>query len=145
MKHSAQGHKLTEIIVETFKLSGQLVVEGDKLSVPLGLSSARWKVLGALARSDTPLTVSQIARHMGLSRQAVQTLVNALSEAKLIVFLDNPDHKRAKLVALSKEGDVVYSRIEEVQIPWVNACASQLPIEDLKTTLETLKKLSSLF
>jgi len=145
MKHSVEGHAYTEIVVETFKLSGLLATEGDKLSAPLGLTSARWKILGALARSDEPLTVSQIARYMGQSRQAVQSLVNVMSENQFIEFQDNPNHKRAKLVTLSPKGKEVYEQMDAIQIPWANQCAGQLAIEDLNTTLETLRKISGLF
>ena len=145
MKHTVKGHAYTEIVVETFKLSGLLATEGDKLSAPLELTSARWKILGALARSDEPLTVSQIARYMGQSRQAVQSLVNVMSEDQFIDFLDNPNHKRAKLVSLSPKGKVVYEQMDAIQVPWANHCASQLDIEDLTTTLKTLRKISALF
>ena len=145
MKHSAKGHTFTEIVIESFKLSGLLVTEGDRIAAPLGLSSARWKILGALARSKTPLTVSQIARNMGQSRQAVQSLVNILSQAGLVEFHNNPDHKRAKLAALTPSGQSVYEQMDAIQIPWANQCASQISIKDLKTTLATLKKISGLF
>lgn len=145
MKHSTEGHAFTEVAIETFKLSGLLAAEGDRIAGPLGLSSARWKILGALARSEAPLTVSQIARYMGQSRQAVQSLANIMSETKFIEFQDNPNHKRAKLVALSPKGKEVYERMEAIQMPWANEFSSQLSINDLNTTLITLKKISGLF
>lgn len=145
MKHSARGHAFTEIVIESFKLSGLLATEGDRISAPLGLSSARWKILGALARSEDPLTVSQIARNMGQSRQAVQSLVNIMCESRLVEFQANPNHKRAKLAVLTPNGKSTYKQMEAIQIPWANECASQLSIEELKITLETLKKISGLF
>lgn len=145
MKHTEVGYTFTEIVIETFKLNGLLVVEGDKLSAPLGLTSARWKVMGALARSEVPLTVSQIARNMGLSRQAVQTLVNAMVENTQVVLMDNPNHKRARLVVLTEEGQSIYNQMEAIQIPWADECANGISEQELKTTLETLKKLSALF
>ena len=145
MKHSDEGHAFTEIVLETFKLSGLLVVEGDKISAPLGLSSARWKVLGALERAESPLTVSQIARNMGQSRQAVQSLVNSMNESGFIEFKDNPNHKRAKLVVTTSKGKNLYKRMEAIQIPWANRSANQISIEDLNTTLTVLKKISGLF
>ena len=145
MNHSTEGHAFTEIVVEIFKLSGLLATEGDRISAPLKLSSSRWKILGALARSGHELTVSQIARNMGQSRQAVQSLVNVLSEQGLIEFIDNPHHKRARLVSLSNEGKGIYAQMEDIQVPWANQLADGLAIEDLKTTLDTLKNLSNLF
>ena len=97
MEYTDNGQAFTEIVIETFKLNGLLVVEGDRMAAPLGLSSARWKILGALALAETPLTVSQIARNMGQSRQAVQNLVNIMSESGLLEFRDNPNHKRSQI------------------------------------------------
>ncbi|MDJ0779156.1 MAG: MarR family transcriptional regulator [Gammaproteobacteria bacterium] len=145
MKHSTKGHAFTEIVIESFRLSGLLATEGDRIAAPLGLSSARWKILGALARSEHPLTVSQIARNMGQSRQAVQSLVNIMCETGLVEFQDNPNHKRAKLAVLTALGKSVYEKMEAIQIPWANECAGNMPIEDLKTTLATLKKIAKLF
>ncbi len=145
MKHSAKGYAFTEIVIETFKLSGLLVAEGDRISGPLGLTSARWKILGALARSGEPLTVSQIARNMGQSRQAVQSLINVMYESGLVEFLENPNHKRAKLIALSAKGNDIYDQMDAILIPWANQRASQISLEDMETTLATLKKISGLF
>ncbi len=46
----------------------------------LGLTSAWWQVLAALRYSPVPLTVAAIARAMGLTRQAVQRIVDLLAQ-----------------------------------------------------------------
>ena len=145
MKHTPQGHLFTEVILEVFKLSGSLVAEGDKITSDHGLSSARWKILGAIARSEALITVPQIARSMGLTRQAVQRLVEAMLTDGLLDLLTNPNHKRAKLVVLSDKGKKIYSAIMEDQIPWANNSGALLDKKDLETTLSTLKKLTQQF
>jgi DNA-binding MarR family transcriptional regulator len=67
---------VTALILETFRLNGRLLAAGDALVGGLGLTSARWQVLGAIAAAQVPLSVAQIARAMGLTRQAVQRLAN---------------------------------------------------------------------
>ena len=145
MKHTEKGSAFTGIVLETFKLGGLFVAEGDKLSAPLGLTSARWKVLGSLAYSEVPLTVSQVARNMGQSRQAVQTIVNILSDAGLVELQNNPAHKRARLVSLTASGKEIYQRMMAIQTPWANQCADHVSLEELETTLKTLKRLANLF
>lgn len=145
MKHTRQGYAFTEIVLEVFKLSGRLTAEGERITETQRLSSARWKILGALTRSDTPLTVPQIARVMGQTRQSVQRLVDIMHKDRLLAFLRNPDHKRARLVTLTTKGKEVYARLEEKQIPWANQHSSQMNERDLVTTLATLKKISELF
>lgn len=82
---------------------------------------------------------------MGQSRQAVQTIVNILSGSGFIGLQDNPDHKRAKLVLLTHEGEDIYQGMMAIQIPWANQCAHGISAEDLNTMPATIKKLSSLF
>ncbi len=145
MKYTQQGDTFTEIVLETFRLSGLLTSEGDRITEEHGLSSARWKILGSLARAETPLTVPQIARVMGQTRQAVQRLVDIMHKDGLLAFQDNPHHKRAKLVVLTTSGRTVYAALEAESIPWANQSSAQINAADLETTLRTLQKMSKLF
>ena len=65
-----------------------------------------------------PLSVSQIARNMGLARQSVQRLVNELWADSFVVLADNPDHRRASLVSLTSMGRRVFRKIMERQVVW---------------------------
>src|SRR3984885_10641462 len=94
----------TDLVLETFRLNGRLLVSGDELVADLGLTSARWQVLGAMALSPVPLSVAQIARNMGLTRQAVQRLVNEMQGDVLVRLAPKPHHQRAKLGVLSATG-----------------------------------------
>jgi len=142
MKHTPQGKLYTEIVLETFKLSGLLVAQGDTLAKEVGLTRARWKVLGALASADTPMTVSQIAHLMGQARQSVQRLSDEMEKAGLLVYASNPFHKKAKLVAMTAKGKAVFLQLEQKQIPWANENADEIELADLEMALETLKKIS---
>ncbi len=141
MPRSRKGQVFTDIVLEVFKLSGLLVAEGDELTRELGLSSARWKVLGALAHADTPLTVPQIAHAMGQTRQSVQRLADVMEEAGMLVYQNNPLHKRAKLVALSARGAEVFELLEKKQAPWANAHAAPLSTRDMEVALSVLRKM----
>ncbi|MCH9697849.1 MAG: MarR family transcriptional regulator [Gammaproteobacteria bacterium] len=141
MKHTAKGSLLTDIILETFKLNGLLVSEGDQLVKKLGLTSARWKVLGALSSGLGPMTVPDIARAMGQSRQAVQRLSNEMVKDGLLMTQINPGHQRAKFLILTDHGKRAYENAMQKQIPWVNAIASELKEADLEVTSSILKKL----
>ena len=144
MKHTQKGQNFTEIVLEIFNVSGLLGTEGHRLTKAFGLSSARWKVLGALEMSKTPLTVSQIARIMGLTRQAVQRLADAMKKDGLLDYQINPQHKRASHVILTVKGRGIYSLISEIQIPWANQKSKEINADDLKTTLKTLRKITAL-
>jgi DNA-binding MarR family transcriptional regulator len=132
-RRTAAGAALTELILETFRLNGQLLAAGDRLTRDLGLSSARWQVMGAI--EERPLPVAQIARNMGLTRQAVQRLANILAEEQMVEFAENPDHRRAKLLCLSGKGRKVLGEVGRRQIAWSNSLAKGLPAERIEETL----------
>jgi DNA-binding MarR family transcriptional regulator len=145
MQHTKQGQLFTEIVLALFKLNGQLVVEGDQLTKGVGLSSARWKVLGALALSQNPMTVSQIANTMGQTRQGVQRLVDTMHKDGVLDYQENPHHKRAKLVTLTSEGKKIYKALERKQIPWANSNSASMNVKDMKIALSILQTMTKTF
>src|SRR5437867_1990266 len=82
--HTPAGEAVTDLILETFRLNGQLLSSGDQLTRDLSLSSARWQVMGTVGIANTPLPVAQIARNMGLTRQSVQRIADVLAEEGLV-------------------------------------------------------------
>ena len=48
-RHSPGGEALTDLVLAVFRLNGRLLTAGDRLVSDLGLTSARWQVLGAIA------------------------------------------------------------------------------------------------
>jgi DNA-binding MarR family transcriptional regulator len=131
----------TELILETFRLNGRLLAAGDALVGDLGLTSARWQVLGAVAMSPVPLPVSHIARNMGLSRQNVQRIANELEAQDVVRFAPNPHHQRAKLVLLTKHGRSLHEAAAERQEPWATALAGGLAAKDIDAATALLRTL----
>jgi DNA-binding MarR family transcriptional regulator len=139
MTHSPQATALTELILEIFRTNGQLLAVGDELTHPLGLTSARWQVLGAIDIAAQPMTVAQIGRRMGLSRQSVQRIANDLEEFGFITFEDNPDHARAKLLVPTSKGDDALTQIGITQTRWSNALAEGMETEQLTQAASLLR------
>ena len=81
---------LTGLVIEVFRVNGDLLATGDAMVHDLGLTSARWQVLGAIALSPVPLPVAHIARNMGLTRQAVQRNVDDMRADGLVRLEPNP-------------------------------------------------------
>ncbi len=134
---------MTELILETFRLNGRLLAAGDRLVKPLGLSSARWQVLGAIHFSETPETVAGLARSMGLTRQGVQRIANELEKDGLVAFQPNPRHRRAKLVVFTDKGKKAYLAADREQIDWINALSRDTSEHDIKCALKVLEDLRS--
>jgi len=141
MIRTAEGTELTNMIMAVFKLHGLLILTGDDLVRELGLSSARWKVLGALGMAKKPLTVSGIAHSMGQTRQAVQRLANEMVKDNLLFFQENPRHKKAKLLCLTDQGRIAFEKAEQKQIDWVNTLANDMGAQSLGGATVMLGKL----
>lgn len=141
-KHTLAGKKLTDLILETFRLNGALLSAGDELVKDIGLTSARWQVLGALAEANRPLTVAQISRRMGPTRQAVQRLANDLEAEGILAFQENPDHKKSRLVALTQKGEAAYSKADMRQITWVNGLSKGIRRQDIETAMMVLQSIN---
>lgn len=113
----------TALIEDIFRINGRLLRAGDRLVAPLGLTSARWQVLGEIVDIHRPKPVAVIARDMGVSRQNVQRIVNDLVVQGLVVLTANPLHKRAHFVTMTNNGRDAYTRAMAVQRPWVATLA----------------------
>ncbi len=117
---------LTGLVIDVFRLNGCLLASGDALVGDLGLTSARWQVLGAIALSPVPLPVAHLARNMGLTRQAVQRSTDEMREDGFVRLDPNPHHRRAMLVMMTERGEAAYRAASARQERWADALAAGL-------------------
>jgi DNA-binding MarR family transcriptional regulator len=136
------GEAATELILSAFRTNGLLLDAGDQLSADEGLTSARWQVLGAIALAERPLTVPQIARRMGLTRQSVHATVNRLVRDGFLELAPNADHRRSPIVGLTKQGSAKYEALDARQVAWINRLARGIARSDIETAVRVLDELS---
>ena len=139
MASTRAGRALTALILETFRFNGRLLSAGDGLTKPLGLTSARWQVLGAIEAG--PLSVAQIGRDMGLARQSVQKLADILEMEGMVQYEPNPNHQRAKLVCLTEKGRSMMRELGERQIVWANRIAGGAKANEIEAALGLVRQL----
>jgi DNA-binding MarR family transcriptional regulator len=132
----------TSLILQVFQLNGRLLAAGDRLVENLGLTSARWQVIGAIALAEEPQTVADIARSMGLTRQAIQRIANELIEGGLLERVENPRHLRSPLMRLTTRGQKAYDEASARQRPWVKRLAKDLSPREVDTALTVLQTLT---
>jgi DNA-binding MarR family transcriptional regulator len=137
-----EGDAATDVVLETFRANGLLLAAGNRLAAKEGLTAARWQVLGAVGLAGRPLTVPQIARRMGLTRQAVQASVNRLLGEALAETGENLDHRRSPLIRLTTLGHQRYAALDRRQIRWINELSTGLKISDLTAAARLLHDLS---
>lgn len=140
---SSAVEAVTRLILAVFRLNGRLVSAGDRLVGEVGLTSARWQVLGALVLQDGKATVSDAARVMGLTRQAVQRLATAMIAEGLIETTPNPRHARAPLLRLSSQGRAAYAAAARRQAPWARELARGVTISELDRSQTLIATLAS--
>jgi len=136
-----EAEALTALILEVFRLNGRMISAGDRLVSDLKLTSARWQVLGAAALAPSPQPVAWLARSMGLHRQGVQRIVNELVAEGVVALAENPHHRRAKLVRLTRKGEALFEAASRRQRPWARRLAKDLPPKAIAAAHDLLKAL----
>lgn len=86
-------------------------------------AGGEWGVLRTLVK-EGPHTVPDMARTRPVSRQHCQTICNALEAQGLVEFVDNPKHKRSKLVRVTKKGR---ERFESMKKQFLGAAGVYAP------------------
>ena len=133
-----------DLVLHVFQLNGRLVETGNRLVAGIGLTTAWWQVLGALGYSPVPLPVSHIARNMGLSRQAVQRVVDLLAERAMVRFEANPHHQRAKLVVLTGQRRAALAAAERCERPLNDLVVEKIGHERIAAVVAVLAEMEAL-
>ena len=130
---------LSAASITTFRLNGQFLALAEELARPAGLTAAWWQVLGAVL--GPPLPVAGIAREMGLTRQSVQRIADALEHDGLVAYEDNPGRRRAKLVRLTPAGTAALTQIQAAQRAWADELGRRIGARDLEEATAILTRL----
>jgi DNA-binding MarR family transcriptional regulator len=132
---------LTEVILKIFRLNGALIESGNQLVKPLGLTSARWQILGAIATSERPATCPEIAKVMGISRQGALKQLDLLEAEGLVESFENERNERSPLYDLTPAGRKKYASAMRLQEKWVLKLMKNLNQADLDVTALMLGQL----
>lgn len=132
----------TRLFIEAGRLNDRLAQASDALVSDLGLTSARWQVLGVVVQAAAPATVSHLARIMGLARQSVQRVVNDLVREGFCRTAENPRHARAPLILATEKGEAAYRKASARREPWARSLTTEVSEEEARTALKVLKTLN---
>lgn len=133
IKRTPAADALTNLALDLFRVNNLLLTAGDRLVARLGLTSARWQILGAIVAAERAQPVAWLARNLGANRQNVQRIVHDLHKDGLVAFQTNPHHRRAQLVVLTGKGRLAFDAAMDLQAPWVNSLSDGLAVKDLET------------
>jgi DNA-binding MarR family transcriptional regulator len=140
VSEETKAEVFSDLVIEVFRANSTLLAEGDELTRPVGLTSARWQVLGVVEHGPAP--VAQVARAMGLTRQSVQQTADALVGEGMLAFADNPHHRRARLLTLTPRAEQAMERLRADQARWAGERAERFTAAELATALGVLRRLA---
>ncbi|CAI3950337.1 DNA-binding transcriptional regulator [Commensalibacter communis] len=130
-----------KIIIGLFRAYHDISLIGDQLAAEHGLTTSKWKVLGAIRLENTALTVPHIARLMGLTRQAVQRTIDELLKLEYIQQLHNPAHKKSSLFQLTNLGEEAFDAINIEWDKMATTIFQDLNPHDIDSTVNVLTQM----
>ena len=89
-----------------------------------------------------PLTVPQIAEMRPTSRQRMQRLADELAAEGLVKFVDNPKHRRSKLVQLTTKGEARYRDLNTRLLAMAATMGTAFSEAEIRRTSEIVRQLS---
>jgi DNA-binding MarR family transcriptional regulator len=87
--------------------------------------------------------VPEIAKMRPTSRQRMQRLADELATEGLVEFIDNPRHRRSKLVRLTRKGNRHYRRLNAQLLKIASMMGADLIEVDIRKSIEIVRRLSN--
>jgi DNA-binding MarR family transcriptional regulator len=128
------------LIDETRRLFHRMKLAAEQLHGAEEITAGMRGVLFGLDRSG-PRTVPQMARARPVSRQHIQMLVNPLVDRRLVELVDNPAHKRSKLVRLTPKGRRLVDRMRKRESKVLGALGKGMSDRQLRSAAAVLRSL----
>ncbi len=121
------------------KKAGALLIQGLKISL------SEWQMMGELFASQESVTLSDVARRIGVSRQAVQRLADKMNSSGLVRLKENPADLRSVKMELTTKGLLAYRASLEKEWPFTNQMAANFELRELRNATKVIAKLNQRF
>lgn len=138
---AGKGEALAELMLEVAQCFFRLRAVGQKTGLITGWGGSSFGFMRSLALLG-PLTVPRIAGMRPTSRQRMQRLADELAAEGLVEFIDNPKHRRSKLVRLTRKGEARYRKDDARFMAIASSLDIGLGEADIRRTIETMRRLS---
>jgi DNA-binding MarR family transcriptional regulator len=138
--HQRRGAQLEEFVLELLGAFFDLRAAGQEHGLVNEAGAGNWGLMRIL-REEGPKTVPDIARMRSVSRQYIQKLANELIDDGLIEMVDNPAHKRSKLMRLSRAGERRFDLLTRRFRTFLAELGDGFRVGDLRVTTETIRQL----
>lgn len=136
-----KGHAMAELMLEVAQFFFRIRAVGQKTGLITSWGGGAFGFMRSLALIG-PLTVPQIAEMRPTSRQRMQRLADELAANGLVEFMDNPGHRRSKLVRLTRKGNARYREMSERFLAMASGMGAGLSDADIRKAIEIVRRLS---
>jgi DNA-binding MarR family transcriptional regulator len=137
-----KAEAITELMLEVAQCFFRIRALGQKTGLITSWGGGAFGFMRSLALLG-PLTVPQIAETRPTSRQRMQRLADELAAEGLVRFIDNPKHRRSKLVQLTAKGDARYRELNARLLSIASTMGTALGEPDIRKSTEILQRLSA--
>ena len=137
----AKGEAIAELTLEVAQFFFRIRAVGQKTGLITSWGGGAFGFMRSLALLG-PLTVPEIAQMRPTSRQRMQRLADELAAEGFVEFIDNPKHRRSKLVQLTRKGDTRYRQLNERFLAIASTLGADLTETDVRRTGEIMRRLS---
>ncbi len=138
---SVKAQAALDLMIEAIQLAQRLRGLGKTQGAVTAWGGGLWGLLRSL-RQHGPQTVPTLARSRPVARQRIQRLANEMVEAGLVAFVDNPHHRRSKLLTLSAKGQATLAQLDTRLLKLAEQLAEDLPTRDIASAVATLRIIS---
>ena len=137
----SKAEAIAELMLEVAQCFFRIRAVGQKTGLITSWGGGSFGFMRSLVLLG-PLTVPQIAQMRPTSRQRMQRLANELAAEGLVKFVDNPKHRRSKLVQLTPKGDARYRELNARLLSIASTMGVALGEPDIRKTTEIVRHLS---
>ncbi len=138
---SSKGEAIAALMLEVAQFFFRIRAVGQRTGLITGWGGGAFGFIRSLALVG-PLTVPQIAEMRPTSRQRMQRLADELAAEGLVKFIDNPKHRRSKLVHLTPKGSARYREWNARFLAIASTMGVGLSEADIYKTTEIVRRLS---
>ena len=137
----SKGDAIAELMLEVAQCFFRIRALGQKTGLITSWGGGAFGFLRSLALLG-PLTVPRIAQMRPTSRQRMQRLADELAAEGLVEFVDNPKHRRSKLVRLTPEGDARYRELNDRLLSIASTTGAALGEGEIRKATEIVRHVS---
>jgi DNA-binding MarR family transcriptional regulator len=137
----SKGEAIADLMLEAAQFFFRIRAVGQRTGLITGWGGGAFGFMRSLAVVG-PLTVPQIAEMRPTSRQRMQRLADELAAEGLVEFVDNPKHRRSKLVQLTTKGDARYRALNARFLAIASTMGAGLSDADIRRATEIVRQLS---